>query len=109
MTYFECHVTLLGDPAVIRQEVERWKWKFSCIDGDATLGDGVKCYATMHYNARLDTALVRGNLFTIAQALEEAGLTVLRRKVELVIFDDRSTKTQCTGACPECHLDDYCK
>ncbi len=107
MTYYECHVTLLGDPHAIRPYVEAMKWKFSCIDGDPVLGDGIKCYATRHFHAGLGQDHVLAQLLDTAASLAELGLSVLRRKVELVLYDDRSTKTRCTGACPECHLDDY--
>jgi hypothetical protein len=105
-SYFECHVTMLGDPKVIRPEVEQRKWKFSVIDGDPVLGEGVKCYATRLFNKRLGQEVVQKQLLEIADELSNIGFNVLRRKVELVIFDDRSSKVRCTGGCAECHLDD---
>src|ERR1051325_7475371 len=105
-SYFECHVTLMGDATTIRPEVEKRKWKFSVIDGDPVLGDGIKCYATRLFNRRLGQEDVQNQLLTIAAELSSLGFNVLRRKVELVIFDDRSTKVRCNGGCKECHLDD---
>jgi hypothetical protein len=107
-SYYECHVTLLGDPETIRPHVERLKWKFSCIDGDPVLGEGVKCYATRQFSKRLDIEAVQTKLFRTAYDLKAARLEVIRRKVELVIYDDRSSKVRCNGGCPECHLDDLC-
>lgn len=108
-SYYECHVTLEGDPEKIRPVVESARWKFSCIDGDINLGDGVKCYATRQFNRRLPQDDIQGVLFRMADILAEEGFKVLRRKVEMVIFDDRSSKVRCTGGCVECHLDDLCK
>jgi hypothetical protein len=108
-SYFECHVTMLGHATEIRPEVERRKWKFSMIDGDPVLGDGIKCYATKLFNRRVGQDKVTEELLTIANELKNLGFTVLRRKVEMVIFDDRSSKIKCTGGCVECHLDDLCR
>lgn len=99
---------MVGNAQQIRPEVEKRKWKFSCIDGDPVLGDGLKCYATRLFSRRLDQQAVLQQLMTIADELAQLGITVLRRKIELVIFDDRSSTVRCTGGCVECHLDDLC-
>jgi hypothetical protein len=109
VSYFECHVTMVGDATLIRPEVENRKWKFSCIDGDPVLGDGLKCYATRLFNRKLGQETVQAELFRVASELAELGFKVLRRKIELVIFDDKSSKVRCAGGCVECHLDDLCK
>jgi len=105
--YYEAHVTMLGMPGEGRTLVERIRWKYSCIDGDANLGDGVKCYATRQFKGTLTEQQVVGLLNDAANLLAEHGHKVIRRKVEVVIFDDRSEAVQpCDGACPECHTDD---
>lgn len=111
-SYYECHVTmdLPDDPLVIdlcRDLVSSLGWKFSQIAGDIVLGDGTKAYATRHFNARLSELYVLGLLNRTADRLAKYGFNVVRRKVERVLYDDRSAKVRpCDGACPECHLDD---
>jgi len=102
-TYYECHITMLGDPKLIQWAVENMKWKFSKIDGDPVEGAGVKCYATKHYNAKHMPHDVTAMLLHGATVLAiYPGIEVTRRKVELVIYDDRSSKVRCGGLCPEC-------
>lgn len=109
MRYFECHVTMTGDPKIIRQLVAKLKWKFSVIDGDILLGDGAKCYATHLFNERMGQEEVMFRLKAAAMQLKAWGCTVIRRKAEMVIYDDRSSKMRCEGGCIECHLDDVKK
>lgn len=105
--YYECHITLQENPSNFNELeifIKSQKWKFSCIDGDPILGSGLKCYATKHFNANKEIEFVLNELFEMADKLSLKS-TVLRRKVEMVIFDDR-IKKQCSGGCAECHLDD---
>lgn len=106
MKYFECHITMLGDPSFIRPKVEALKWKFSVIDGDPVLGSGVKCYATRLSKESLGADRVLEQLLHTAATLAWEGCEILRRKVEMVIYDDKTSRVRCTGGCPECHLDD---
>lgn len=96
--YHECHVTMKGDKKVIQPLVESLHWKFSCIDGDPVLGDGVKCYATMFYNGLRQDLAIKETI-AVADKLKDKGVTVLRRKVEFVIFDDRNLDVACDGSC----------
>jgi hypothetical protein len=97
---------MVGEPENIRPHVEKLKWRFSAIDGDILLGDGLKCYATRMFNSKLPTKEVLDALHSVTQELTDSGCNVVRRKVEMVIYDDRSIKVNCTGGCIECHLDD---
>lgn len=101
-TYYECHVTMTGDRETLKFETERLGWKFSAIDGDANLGDGVKLYATRQYNAKRDQDEMVEVLLQAARYLKTCGATILRRKVEVVLFDDRSSKVRCDNICDEC-------
>lgn len=109
--YYELHITLddAGDPDTrmkMQNEVLAYGWKFSAIDGDPVTGPGVKCYATTHLNERFGEEAAIKYLHRHANSLDEA-FRVTRRKVELVLYDDRSSKVRpCDGGCPECHLDD---
>lgn len=94
---------MLGNPKVLRPMVEKLKWKFSAIDGDPSLGEGLKCYATRFYNVKLALESVVFLVNDAARALNFGGAKVLRRKVEKVVYDDRSETVDCDGACPECH------
>ena len=106
--YYECHVTMEGDPTAIRPIVEETGWKFSAIYDDIILGEGLKCYATMHYNVRKPEDEVLLLLHDVANFIEASGVKVLRRKVERVIYDNRIDKPgTCDGACPGCHVEDY--
>ena len=89
--YYECHVTMLGKSLELKPIVESTGWIFSCIENDICLGEGVKCYATMHYShSKHTTAQVVENVHTVAQNLRSLGVDVIREKVELVIYDSRS-------------------
>lgn len=108
MRYYEAHITLQAPRerlSEVRELVEAVGWRFSAIDGDPVLGPGTKMYATRHFNERLGSDGVLLELFKTADALG-ALVEILRRKVELVLYDDRSSKVRCDGACPECHTDD---
>lgn len=110
MRYYECHITIEANETfrgILSELVIRLKWKFSAIDGDIVLGDGVKFYATRHFNEKLGEEKVLKTLLDTAEFIRKYGFKITRRKVEMVIWDDRSSKVQaCNGACIECHLDD---
>lgn len=88
--YYECHVTMIGDDNEIRPLVEDCGWIFSCIANDICLGEGIKCYATMHYSfARHTVGQVIENVETVSTNLKSSGVNVIRTKVELVVYDSK--------------------
>lgn len=108
--YYECHVTMLQGttlPGMLRHLVEEAGWKFSSIADDINLGEGVKLYATRQFNIRTSDPIVVKHVHDMADVLENHGAVILRRKVETVIYDDRSSLVKpCDGGCIDCHVDD---
>ena len=99
--YYEMHITMLGSKDILAPMVKKMGWKFSAIDGDPVLGDGIKCYATAWLSPRRisqDEAVL--TLTGTADILKHWGANVIREKIELVIYDTR--KGRCNGACQEC-------
>lgn len=88
--YYECHITMAGDRDYIKKWTEHAKLKFSCIDGDINLGDGVKCYATIQFSKN---RYLQQDVIKLVQVLvvyfEKLKIKVLRSKVELIIYDNR--------------------
>lgn len=88
--YYELHVTLIGHAADVKPMVVAIGWKFSSIDGDPVLGPGVKCYATLHLNCNKVTAeMAQSVVQNAANKLSGLGATVLREKLELVLYDQK--------------------
>lgn len=87
--YYECHITMMGDAERIERITKNMGWKFSAIDGDPTLGVGVKCYATKQYNKKQPLEWVIAEVTTTAEALRmiHHSIRVIREKVEMVIYD----------------------
>jgi hypothetical protein len=96
--YYEIHITMQasieGNPLDkrasrdhIKQQVEALKWKFSAIDGDPLLGDGVKVYATMHRKLTASYNKILVDLENTADALTAGGCEVIRKKIEIVKYD----------------------
>lgn len=85
--YYECHITLEPHP-----ELEKslpMPWKFSQIDGDPVLGKKVLAYATRYYSTAETKEFVIGDMAEIASILTSKGFTVVRQKVELVVYDTK--------------------
>jgi hypothetical protein len=86
--YYECHITFLGT-RYWEPFVSILGWKFSIIDGDPVLGEGVKCYATKHFPSRMSADEIRAKVIDAGEELRAKGIEVLREKVELVIWDTK--------------------
>lgn len=111
--YYECHITIARPEFIstamillVQNLIKSKKWKYSAIDGDPFLGDGIKLYATRHFNIKLPEEEVLQKLNSVADFLEESGFKVVRRKIEKVIYDTKLVNAKCNGGCKECHLDD---
>ena len=88
--YYECHITLALTPKDMKQAVESFNgWSYSAINGDPDLGESLFCYATRRASAGFDLMKVIEVMGQVANGLELCGGTVLRQKVELVMFDTK--------------------
>lgn len=97
--YFELHITVEAQSIGVEEIVMRalldsdgQTWKFSKIDGDPILGAGTKMYATAHFDRHHKRAHVYEELDFIAEMLTLVGLNVVRKKIEMVVFDELVTK-----------------
>lgn len=91
---YECHITIKKPSKdIIKLEVlaKTHKWKTSYIDGDPLLGKKIYFYFTCHHEGY-------GKIFSkmnhLSGILEADGIKVLRKKIELIVFD---TKKQLIG------------
>ena len=84
-SYYEVHITLLGLPSDLKRKVEALNWTFSSINGDPNLGTGIKCYAIRQYNIKLSLPAIIAKLEETAANFPAS--QVLRKKVELVVYD----------------------
>lgn len=84
---FECHITVETDaPGTFETFIERAGWHYSSITGDPILGPGTRCFATAHFpKAELAISLTN----SMAGFIKAHGYTILRKKVEQVIYDSR--------------------
>tara|TARA_R110002096_G_scaffold192856_3_gene374602 strand:- start:312 stop:614 length:303 start_codon:yes stop_codon:yes gene_type:complete len=89
--YYECHVTFMAsvEDDSCRMGPALMGWKFSQIDGDPVLGAGVKSYFTRQFKESIPLDSVRAEVDQVAEVLIVEGYEVLRRKVELVVYDSK--------------------
>lgn len=93
--YYECHITMQQTDiiddyrSIIEKTCTEIGWSFSAIENDIILGDGLKLYATHHFNDKFSESYVRTQLECAAVYLAQAGALIIRKKIEKVIFDER--------------------
>lgn len=95
--YYECHVTIKcpeENISALESLIEKdAKWAFSRIEGDIILGEGVKCYATQHFEASMSFMEVLEKLRMISKMIAFYGeVEVIREKIELVMYDTKQKK-----------------
>ncbi len=93
--YFELHITIdrmRGEYHSAQYLIEALGWKYSRIYGDPALGEGAREYATMHADTTFKKNEVVFHMNEVARALEFAGFTVVRQKVEFVMYDTKGDK-----------------
>jgi hypothetical protein len=89
---YEIHITMEHIPDKLSMQVflNSYNWSYSAIDGDPHLGPKVFHYATKHYDADIhDLRYVLQRTEDLITLLQQNGATVVRHKVELVVFDSR--------------------
>ena len=85
---YECHITAQVKDAKVCELIARAEgWKTSEIKRDPILGDGSHFYLTCHHH---NFMTIFGKMKDTANKLGDAGITVLRKKIEHIIYDSRS-------------------
>ncbi len=97
--YYECHITIEFNPSMkpacfgskesVQMVVELKGWKFSNIDGDPVFGKKLLCYATKHFNNNIAEVDVVKKMKVVAEDIANLGFSVIRQKVELVVYDSK--------------------
>ena len=95
MAKFEAHVTCERAQAL---EVQRFgeltDWRFSAFDADPMLGDKPYCYLTQ-YSTDAEVLLVE--MHTLVRLLIQAGVVVLREKIERIVYDTKTGVDEIRG------------
>ena len=90
--YYETHITMdkVPDALALRTTLTAFSWHYSCIDGDPTYGKKKLHYATGHYTGDWKLEEVQDAIDRMAGMLLEKGYSVIRRKIEMVMYDVRT-------------------
>ena len=85
---FESHITChIKDAAEVERIGTLYNWKFSKIDGDALMGAKPFCYLTAYNPTK---AGMYTDMLLRKSSLENAGVEVLRTKIEEIIWDTKT-------------------
>jgi hypothetical protein len=99
-SYYECHLTF---DAFTQGRISEWDrrceqideigqkyhFRFSKIEGDEQMGPGVRWYLTRSLK---DGPTLTNDMNALTYALTQAGVPILRRKIEHIVFDERRDK-----------------
>jgi len=94
--YYEVHLIMrsIPDALSLRVYLTPYDWHYSCIDGDIVCGDKAKLhYVTKHFDGSWFLEEVEDAMNAMADSLKERGCLIIRRKIEMVVYD-RRTVTQ---------------
>lgn len=96
--YYECHITVadteFSSSILIEEAIKRQKWKFSAIADDPDLGDGIRYYATRHFPRRIEKNDLIFEMNRVSALIREFSQgRILRKKIELIIYDDKPRKS----------------
>ena len=85
---YECHITVEIKYAWEAAKVaQRCQWKTSEIARDPLLGEATYFYLTKHEDA---FPRIFGQMTLCCNELEEGGIPVLRKKIELIVLDSKT-------------------
>ena len=93
---YEVHITMEHVPDKLSLQVflNSYNWAYIAIDGDPHLGPKIFHDATKHYDADVhDLRYVLQRAEDLIALLTQQGCSVVRHKVELVVFDSRKRRT----------------
>ena len=91
----ECHITVDKKFAVALEAIATvLHWKYSCIDGDPVLGKQAFAYLTTHDT---DFERMAGRMDTVCGQLGGMLIPVIRKKIELIVYDTKRPGEPCQG------------
>lgn len=87
MVHFECHVTLKPEKReLVEALAKKHKFKVSSLVGDEVMGDDKLLYCTTH---DADFQRISDRTTNLLYDLRYENLTVLRKKIEQILVDER--------------------
>ncbi len=92
---YECHITVDKKFSMALEAMAKiLHWKYSCIDGDPVLGKQAFAYLTTHDNS-FERMVTR--MDEVCDLLEPMLIPVLRKKIELIVYDTKRPGDPCQG------------